>query len=60
MGVRDYVLGLEPGNCYPGPRSEKRLNNELNILKVGQKVKYRVDVNVFDKMSSFNKLKEAK
>ena len=31
MGVRDYVLGLECGNCYPGRKRcyEKNQNAEI-------------------------------
>lgn len=60
MGVRDYVLGLEPGNCYPSPRSEKRKNGELVILEPGKKLNYRVDVEVFDSQDRFNDIKRGK
>ena len=32
MGKRDYVLGLEPGNCEPCPRDKMRKNGLLKYL----------------------------
>ena len=36
MGKRDYVLGLEPGNCTPDGRDVLRKNRTLEFLSVGQ------------------------
>jgi hypothetical protein len=44
MGVRDYVLGLECGNCYPDGRDVMRQKGMLKFLKPGQSVTYRVKV----------------
>lgn len=33
MGNRDYVLGLEPGNCTPDGRAALRANGTLKFLK---------------------------
>lgn len=44
MGVRDYVLGLECGNCYPDGRDVMRRTGMLKFLKPGEKKRYRVDV----------------
>lgn len=49
MGVRDYVLGLEPGNTYPGLRSEKRRNKTLIELKPNESLNYKFKINVFSK-----------
>ena len=46
MGVRDYVLGLEPGNCYPGPRGWMRESGMLKVLEAGESQKYTVRVEV--------------
>lgn len=48
MGVRDYVLGLECGNCYPDGRDVMRRTGMLKFLDPGQKISYRVKVNVSD------------
>lgn len=42
MGVRDYVLGLEPGNCHPDGRNKMREENKLTILKPNESVNYKV------------------
>lgn len=44
MGVRDYVLGLECGNCYPDGRDVMRRTGMLKFLKPGEKKAYRVEI----------------
>lgn len=44
MGVRDYVLGLECGNCYPDGRDVMRETGMLKFLKPGEKKTFRVTV----------------
>lgn len=44
MGVRDYVLGLECGNCYPDGRDVMRQTGMLKYLKPGEKKTYCVTV----------------
>ncbi len=44
MGVRDYVLGLECGNCYPDGRDVMRKNGMLKFLEPKKKLNYRVNV----------------
>lgn len=46
MGVRDYVLGLECGNCYPDGRDVMRKTGMLKFLQPGEKKTYRVKVNM--------------
>ncbi|MBO5551488.1 MAG: aldose 1-epimerase family protein [Lachnospiraceae bacterium] len=46
MGVRDYVLGLECGNCYPDGRDVMRKKGMLKFLEPGQKKTYSVKVGV--------------
>ncbi len=48
MGVRDYVLGLECGNCYPDGRDVMRKSGILKFLEPGEKVKYEVKVRMID------------
>ncbi len=49
MGIRDYVLGLECGNCYPNGRNEMRESGMLKFLKPGEKKEYRVKVKIIEK-----------
>lgn len=46
MGVRDYVLGLECGNCYPDGKAAMRESGMLKFLKPGEKQVYNVKVTV--------------
>lgn len=47
MGVRDYVMGLEPGNCLPDGRLAMREKNDLKILKPGEEKTFCVKVEFF-------------
>lgn len=49
MGVKDYVLGLEPGNCLPDGRPKMRELNDLKVLKPGEEQTFRVKVELFEK-----------
>lgn len=46
MGVRDYVLGLECGNCYPDGRDKMRESKMLKFIKPNEKIKYIVKVSI--------------
>lgn len=46
MGVRDYVLGLECGNCYPDGRDVMRRTGMLKFLQPGEKKTYSVEVSL--------------
>ncbi len=46
MGVRDYVLGLECGNCYPDGRDVMRKTGMLKFLEPGEKKTYCVKVSI--------------
>jgi galactose mutarotase-like enzyme len=49
MGVRDYVLGLEPGNCHPDGRDKMRAEGKLTVLQPEESVSYEVKVTMIDK-----------
>ncbi len=46
MGVRDYVLGLECGNCYPDGRDEMRKIGMLKYLSPGEKKTYVIKISL--------------
>lgn len=48
MGVRDYVLGLECGNCYPDGRDVMRECGMLKFLDPGETKTYRVEIRMLD------------
>ena len=49
MGVRDYVLGLECGNCYPDGRDVMRRTGMLKFIRPGETVTYTIRVQMMDK-----------
>ena len=42
MGHRQYVMGLEPGNCLPEGRSAQREDGTLTVLKPDEQVEYNL------------------
>ncbi|MBP3337168.1 MAG: aldose 1-epimerase family protein [Clostridia bacterium] len=42
LGEYDYVLGLEPGNCYPDGRDVMREKGILEFLKPGEERNYKI------------------
>lgn len=50
MGIRDYVLGLECGNCYPDGRNVMREQGMLKFLEAGEKVTYEVKVTALENL----------
>jgi len=49
MGYRDYVLGLEPGNCHPNGRDVMRGEGKLKNLSPGESVTYKVTITLYEK-----------
>ncbi len=48
MGVRDYALGLECGNCYPDGRDVMRRKGLLKFLGPGEKQVYQVKISMLE------------
>lgn len=57
MGVRDYVMGLEPGNCNPEGRKAMRENGRLEFLPAGGKKEYCIAFDFFDDYEAWDKAK---
>lgn len=57
MGQRDYVLGLEPGNCHPDGRDRMREEGKLTVLKPGERVHYQVDISMIAGKEQWNRIK---
>jgi len=47
-GVKDYVLGLEPGNCHPDGRDKMRADGKLKFLNPGETKTYSVTYEAFE------------
>ena len=50
MGIRDYVMGLEPGNCHADGRDKMRKEGKLKFIQPGEEKKYQVDLEIIEKM----------
>lgn len=48
MGEGEYVLGLEPSNCYVGGRQESRKENTLEYLEPGEEKKIEIEIEVLE------------
>lgn len=48
MGIRDYVLGLEPGTNFPDGRSEARKEGTLQFLKPNEKREFNIRVDIVE------------
>jgi galactose mutarotase-like enzyme len=49
MGEYDYVMGLEPGNCYPDGRDVMREKGILKFLKAGEKTTKTLNIEFYEK-----------
>ena len=58
MGVKDYVMGLEPGNCYPDGRDMMREKGLLQMLAPGEKKTYGVRLTMLENEAQFEALKQ--
>lgn len=56
LGVKDYVLGLEPGNCHPDGRDKMRQENMLKFLDPEEKVTYRVQIDMIQGLEEWHQL----
>lgn len=48
MGYKDYVMGLEPGNCYPDGRDVMRSTGRLKFLEPGESKCYGVRLTMIE------------
>lgn len=60
MGVKDYVMGLEPGNCYPDGRDVMRQKGLLKFLAPGEKKTYGITVTLLENEAQWTACKQGK
>ena len=53
MGIRDYVLGLEPGTNYPDGRKYARENNTLKFIKPNETKIFEIKVEMIDNLDKY-------
>ena len=57
MGVKDYVMGLEPGNCYPDGRPAARADGSLKYIEPGETVRFHMHLTAIDGAEQWNRVK---
>lgn len=55
MGEKDYVLGLEPGNCHPDGRDKMRSENRLKFLDPDAGINYEVKLSMISGREEWEK-----
>jgi hypothetical protein len=59
MGYGDYVVGLEPANCWPGlGRAGERERGTLHFLKPGETREYVLEIGVLPDNGAIERLEE--
>lgn len=59
MGVRDYVVGLEPSNCWPGlARSGERERGTLEFLEPGETREFKLEIGVLPDNGAVQRLEQ--
>ena len=46
LGMGEYVVGLEPGNCQPIGRIEQRKRGSLEVIKPGEQRRFELEIGV--------------
>jgi hypothetical protein len=60
MGVGDYVVGLEPSNCWPGlGRAGERERGGLEMLEPGESREYALEIGVLPDNGAIERLEQA-
>lgn len=49
LGLQDYVVGLEPGNCLPEGRTEARKNGRLEYICPGEKKSINLEIGIVER-----------
>ena len=55
MAEKEYVLGMEPGNCNPVGRTEAKNNGSIDYLKAGEKKEIDLEIGI---LSNKNEIDE--
>lgn len=53
LGEKDYVLGLEPGNCHPDGRDVMRKQGNLKFINPDEEITFEVVIEIIDSESQF-------
>lgn len=58
-GYKDYVMGLEPGNCYPDGRDVMRKSGRLKFLAPGETKTYTLKLTILESAADWDRLRAA-
>jgi hypothetical protein len=56
MGEGEYVLGMEPANCYVGGRADARQKGTLEYLDPGEIKKFNLEIEIVDGTNNIHRL----
>lgn len=57
MGQGEYVLGIEPGNCYTGGREHARKAGLLEFIDPGEIRKFQLEIEIIEGQDDIERLK---
>lgn len=57
MGEGEYVLGIEPCNCYVGGRVDSKNQGVLEYLEPGEVRKFKLEMEILEGMEAINGIK---
>lgn len=58
MGVRNYVVGMEPANCSVLGRAAERERGTLQFLEPGERREYRLEIGVLDSREAIEQFEQ--
>jgi len=56
LGVKDYALGLEPGNCHPDGRNIMREEDKLKYILPNEEKNFKVKFSIIENKEEWKKL----
>lgn len=56
MGIRDYVLGIEPGTNYPDGRARAKKEDALHFLAPGESKEFEIEIEIFERYEMYETL----
>jgi hypothetical protein len=58
MGVRNYVVGMEPANCSVLGRAAERQRGTLQFLEPGERREYHLEIGVLDSQEAIQRFEQ--
>lgn len=58
MGEGEYVLGIEPCNCYGSGRADLKKRGVIEYIEPGEVRKFQIEVEILDGLAELNSIKD--